>query len=513
MTNPINQPPPFLPGPNWRTDQNQVDTQPGQTVQAGGNPLLQNDPSISGIINLDAKHGTEEPSKALLDIVAQKAGCTVADLVNKDFKLEKGFRDPGMGKDKPIPMYAYSNPPGPDCYYLVRHWKVTVDDAHGNPMEMQFSKKIYTSVEVPRNLDGGIHKQQQYIAALAARTYAQIEESRMIKGGTGKENDLFRDVGVQMSKIAHDRFVTLEMFNNAKNVAINPSKKTKVGKDVMVDRVRLKFRGAKVGKEGEQKMEGFHSILLTKNNKATELKDKTYLFMGDGSSSAHVRQVAAALNTKDALDAIRDDVSPKEAFAAVGLSLDEAKEVKNGETQKATRSFYSQLAYFNDSKSVTNLMSNDQAKYQLSTSMLDKIVPDDRSFLEKMGISKKKPEDLTALKNLNDLVANNPTDSENHEARMFLEAAKRVCDKMKVEDESITKLENELVLMGDDIKDTHKKERTKILQAMVTIIGTLEPLLPPPPPSTPPPQLPSSNAADQNNDPIVADRPVVFDND
>ena len=477
---------PFLPGKNWRndppllpmnpppplpnqTDATKVKVNQGQQLYAGANPLLQNNPDINGIINLDTNHASDDPSKALLDIVAQKAGCTVDELKTKDFEIQKGFR-PEKNSNEPIPIFAHSNPPGPDCYYLVRHWRVTVKDAQGQDLEMHFTKKIYTSVQVPANLDATEHKQQQYIAALAARTYANIEESRMIFGATGKENDLYKSVGTQMAKIAHDRFVTMEMFNNAKNVTVNPSKKNKIS-DTTVDHIQLRFRVTKADpKKGDRKLEQFHTIPL-KAATALELKEKIYRFQGENTSSAHARTVATSLNREEALNLIKnEDMSPTEAYAEVGLTLSEARGAIVSEINGKNAAFYNDLAYFNDRKSLSSLMTNHtKDNYQLSQDILNKITSE-KSILERLNLKKPVPQDLAALIKLNTLLEGNPTASIQKDASRLLEAATNVYNKMNASNEMLSKLEKELDATGAPVDPKSKLERDDILKTMNNLI-------------------------------------------
>lgn len=446
-----------------------------QQLYAGANPLLQNTPDVHGIISLDKNSISDAPSSALLSIVAQKAGCTVDELKNKNLDIQKGFR-PEKNSNEPIPIFAYSNPPGPDCYYLVRHWRVTVQDAQGQPMELHFTKKIYTSVQVPKNLDGTEHKQQQYIAALAARTYAKIEESRMEKDGKGIENELYKSVGSQMAKIAHERFVTMEMFNNAKNVTINPSKKNKIS-DTAVDNIQLRFRISTTTPKGERKLEQFHTIPLQAAT-ALELKQKTYRFQGENSSSAHVRTVAASLNREAALNLIKGgDMTPEEAFAEVGLTINEAQAAITSDKMGKNQEFYNDLAYFSDRKSLSSLMTNHTgANYQLSPGMLDKIATE-KSFLQKMNLQKTRPENLAPLTKLKTLLEGAPTASELQDAKQLLEATRNVYYKMNASNKAITKLEKEQKTIGMEIAVEPKMDRNAILNKMADLFNEINNLI------------------------------------
>ncbi len=491
---PGNQPIPFLPGPDWNNplhdlpppdpDWGPVNANPQDQLQAGARPVGRNAvPDDNGVINLDKNHGNEEPSKAVLNAVAAKLGCTVEELKNKNFRLEKGFR-PEKGSDKPIPVHAYSNPPGPDSYYFVRHWHVTVQDDQGQDVKMHFSKKIFTSVEVPRSLDGTVQKQQQYIAALAARTYAKIEESRMIVGAGG-QSDLYNSIESHISKIAKDRFVTMEMFNNAKNVAVNPSKEKKI-KDVTVDNIRLHFRSGHAGVEGEAD-EGFKVISLTPNDsprKAQKLKEKIYQFEVDNAPSPHVRKVSNLLKAEDILHNIRENqMTPEDAFAEAGVTKEEIKEMKHGEIKGTVLKFYRQMNYFGDSKSVKNLMANHAPnQYQISDDLMQNITKKpsrmDR-IKNRIGIDSAPPKDLTALKGLRDFVENkNPGANQKIEARMMLEAAKDVYKIMLEEHEAVKNIQTDLKDMGLPLSISPDAERQAILDEMKNHIDFLEEALP-----------------------------------
>lgn len=451
--------------------------EPDAQVEAGVVPVGRNAvPDADGIINLDTNHASKEPSQVILKEVAAKLGCTVADLATKNFRLQKGFQAE-KNSNQPIPVYAYSNPPGPDCYYFVRHWRVTVTNDQGQDEEMHFSKKIYTSVEVPRTLDGAAQKQQQYVAALAARTYAKIEESRMIVGAGG-QSDLYDSIGPQMSKIARDRFVTLEMFNNANKVAINPLK-TKDIKNVTVDQIRLHIRAAKAGVEGELEHEGYKSISLTPNgdpDTAIRLKKKIYEFEPGNTPSSHVRKVAAVLKTDDVLYNIRhNDMTPEQAFADADLTVAEARISKDGLIKDKVQSFYNQSKYFSDSSSVKHLMrSHAPNSYELSDAMMNQIAPE-KSLAKR--ILNKNPKDFAALEKLVDLIENKtPTGPQREQARMMLEATRNVHEAMKKDHAELLELEQDLVDMGitGGVDPNATAARQAMLDKMAGFIATLD---------------------------------------
>lgn len=452
--------------------------QHAQEVQAGiipvGNALLN-----AGIISLDETNPNEDPSQAVLAKVAQETGHSLEVLLrgDKGFTLDKGFRPDGAAKTTPIPIHTYSNPPGPDCYYFVRHWRVEVRGADGQLKQMHFTKKIYTSVEVPNKLDVTTQKQQQYIAALAASTYAKVEESR-IKFGNGQRDVLYDKIEGHISKIANDRFVTLEMFHGQQptRVAINPLKDKDI-KNVKVNQIQMQFRAAKGGVEGEHPPEGYHTIILNPD-KVEKSKVNSYQLVTDGGASPLVHDVARILHQENTLrnkqtilsNILQGDMAPEQAFARAGVTADEMKAYQEREIGAKADNFKSQMN-FKDAAAVNRLMKN-AGNESLSAEMKKKIAPEP-SLLRRMR--NQQPGELEVLEKLSSFMAKpDRTDKQKEEARLILDAAKNAYNIMKQEHEGILVIEQELVDM--DIKDAIDQgiERKAILEEMKGYIDNLE---------------------------------------
>lgn len=465
-----------------------------------------------GIINLDAYEHLD-PSTALLKIVADRAQCPIDQLQN--FQLEsKGFRG-DVDKDQPIPVYAYSNPPGPECYCFIRHWTVKYEDPGGAEHTLQFTKKIFTNVEIPRNYSGAEHKQQQYIAGMAARTYAKIEESRIIFGATGVPNAVYTAIQPHISKIARDRFVRMEFFQGAEQISVNSSKV----QDRLISSVRLNIRsGSKTNNAGlpadspnrENESEAYPVFKLTDEvanahlSKEQELKGKKYQLMKDDTSSVFVTKLSTALRKTDIIHALHADpgLNPVEAFRNAGVEPAIMHALQQGQIHDLANKFYGNLECFRDKKAVnSSLMAHYGKGGEISKSFLNAVAPDTGFKLKDIW---KKPEavDLDLLNKIHakySLNTENISEAEKVELDKIIKAYSAAYEELKKIDDELFHLESDLKTMGFEIDEAEQAKRIALLTNIYNIITT--PGLAPPaalhdphgPPTDLPPPLPPAD--------------------
>lgn len=150
-----------------------------------------------------------------------------------------------------IKVFTFRNGNGPESYYFKRVFRVTY-----NGQTKEFTKNIYTNVEVPRNHDLHEHQQKVYMASIAATMYGEIIEETVKTDAGQAAGALYNQVHTHISKIKRDRFVTMELFAGDKPVPVHPqmrmfSKKTKPHEKLyLINNVRiLKRTGDKDSKD------------------------------------------------------------------------------------------------------------------------------------------------------------------------------------------------------------------------------------------------------------------------
>lgn len=478
--NPLNLPD-LPPVPQYPVD---LGAQP--PIKAGASSIFN---PHADMIDLDAT--ADDPTKALISEVEKKTGKSIKDLGN--FKLEKGFRGPDDNPNAPIPIYPYSNPPGAECYCFIRYWTVKYDTPSGVE-EIRFKKTIYTNVEIPKNFHGDAHKQKQYLAAIAARTYAKVEESRITYAATGKKNHIYEAIESDISKIAHDRFVKLELFQGKERLLINPKNPKEFDnyKDLVVTAVRLNIRAGR--REYGADFKGDPSLIESETDKhplipiaekvasreikPEDLKEKKYEFtpLPNTPPSEHTRKLHVLLKRDEILEEVtKNDRLPKEILKEAGVTEAEFKAVIEGEMHAKSERFNSELELLTNSNTInTHLMALYGGKQILSTTLLEKITPKkEASILEKVFPSQKKPKDLDLLTNIAKLDANSLTPNEKTELQSLVNACKEVQKKLTTLAKERLAKEQELDSLNIKTDRTITDQQSVYLTAIEKTFGTL----------------------------------------
>lgn len=479
-----------------------------QNVTAGGNPVTVQAARTgknNADIDLDSdKYKNLDPAEALQKAFLEKTQLPF-DPTLKNFTLKKGFDKDNQGS---IELHAYRNPPGPECYYLTRTWKVTYEK-NGKLEDLTFSKKIYTSVEIPLKAEG--HTQKQYMAALAARTYANIVES-MIKHNAGQTDELYNSISTHMSKIAKDRFVTMEMYNGDRKVTINPKeslvRKNKM-ENQMITTVVLNIRAGnkrenevlkndptKNKTKIENESDAYPQIHLVdfvsrknKAHKAEEFYSKSYVLKADTDSSNHVKEMAVLLKSDDIVNAVRGDenLSPEQACYEAGVDLNQFKEVSQNKLNESVSEFYQTARFFSVKKEIPALMENFGRDPNVVTiqeqtlSILPPKVPTGwkekiQAPFKKENISLNKPEILSAIVDLAEnstLTRIQQTDLSN-----LVKSYKKAHKELESMDKKISKIEADCEKMGMPVDAKQTGDRKKTLKTIDDLLKKAEAALP-----------------------------------
>lgn len=464
---------------------------PAQPVRAGAAPQFDANGAGNNVIDLDSDtYKNKDPAEALKEAFKANTNSAFDDKL-ANFALNKGFI---KDKNNSVELHAYSNPPGPECYYLTRKWTINYTDAAGKPQSIAFTKKIYTSVEIPHGKEG--HEQKQYMAALAARTYANVVES-MIKNNAGTKDDLYQQFGHHMSKIAKDRFVTMEMFNGQEKITVNPKQSTLRKPKIENQKITTVVLNIRSGNKRENeliksdaskdktKLEleqdiypqinliSLKSKSTLQTTKADEFYKKPYVLKSDANSSSHVKEMSVLLRNEEIIKAVKEgELSPEEACHDAGVSFDQFKAINQEQLNRTASEFYQHARFFKFKNEIPSLMESfgrdpDSRKpitiQDQTFNILPPKQPEGVFERTKAFVKKKELKDLELLEAIGNLAQNPITSTQQRDLNNLINAYNKTYEEMLKLDEKIIQIEDDFKEMGVEVKEEQRVERQKLL--------------------------------------------------
>lgn len=478
---------------------------PNQPVQAGARSGF--DPT-TGIINLDQVGGAggHDPTHLLVKETLAHSGLTLEQLKDS-FKLESSFQNPLKPQEGRV-ITAEPNPPGPDQYSFTRHWIVKYTDTTGSPQELHFTKKIYTNVQVPAGFDATAHQRQQYLALAASTAYSHVEEARMHFAVKGEKNALYSKLEADISKIAHDRFISMDLFHGADALLINPKDSKKL-QEALITSIQFNIRAGSKSfnatnpTDRENDSDAYHMVPLATDGVAMglllgkELKDaaRAFNFQADRTASSHSQKVAILLKKQQIIDDINLNMPIDQAFAKANVTRSEVQSMEQSRLEAHGSEFHRLQALFGDRKAVKrDLMPQHGDNTPITSEFLDRVLPEQGRLNSLLKPNKDPLALLTGINREYGLTAGNlhtlPQEEQNQIASL-IHAGNAVYDKMDKENKAIDEVTSDLVKLkllqdNDPAFVAAKQKRDQTLADIKAVLDVFLPHIPAPAPTSPP---------------------------